>query len=124
LSKGLVSHIVGNWDISGVWTMYSGGHFGPTLASSVSNAIGSSALAPAERPNVIGNPNLPSDQRTITAWFNTAAFSSPAQFTFGNSGTGVLVGPGYFNVDAGIHRNFAIKERIKMSFRWNLGRHY
>jgi hypothetical protein len=120
LSKGVVSHIVGNWDISGVWTMYSGGHFGPTLASSVSNAIGSSALAPAERPNVIGNPNLPSGQRTINAWFNKDAFSSPAQFTFGNSGTGVLVGPGYFNVDAGIHRNFAIKERIKMSFRWEL----
>jgi hypothetical protein len=32
----------------------------------------------------------------------------------------VLAGPGYFNVDAGIHRNFRITERMKMSFRWEL----
>jgi hypothetical protein len=120
LSHGVTSYVVGNWDISGVWTMYSGGHFGPTLSSSVSNSIGSTALAPAERPNVIGTPNLPPGQRTISAWFNAAAFATPAQYTFGNSGTGVLAGPGYFNVDAGIHRNFRITERMKMSFRWEL----
>lgn len=120
LGKGLISHIVGNWDISGVWTMYTGGHFGPSLASSVSNAIGSSALAPVERPNLNGDPNLPSDQRSITRWFNVAAFSSPAAFTFGNAGPGILEGPGYFNVDAGIHRNFAITERFKLSFRWEM----
>jgi hypothetical protein len=120
LSHGLMSYVVGNWDISGVWTMYSGGHFGPTLSSSVSNSIGSTALAPAERPNVVGSPNLPPDQRTISAWFNVAAFASPAQYTFGNSGTGVLVGPGYFNFDAGIHRNFRITEQTKLSFRWEL----
>jgi len=120
LSHGLISHLVGNWNISGVWTMYSGGHFGPSLSSSVPNSIGSTALAPVERPNVVGNPNLPSDQRTIAAWFNVAAFAIPAQYTFGNSGTGVLVGPGYFNVDAGIHRNFRITERTRLSFRWEM----
>jgi hypothetical protein len=120
LSHGPLSYIVGNWDISGVWTMYSGTHFGPSLSSSVSNSIGSTALAPVERPNVVGNPNLPSDQRIINRWFNVQAFSIPAQYTFGNSGTGVLVGPRYFNVDAGIHRNFRITERYRLSFRWEL----
>jgi hypothetical protein len=118
--KGWLSYIIGNWDISGIWTMYSGTHFGPTLSSSVSNSIGSAALAPAERPNVVGSPNLPVSQRTISAWFNTAAFQSPAQYTFGNSGTGVLVGPGYFNTDLGIHRNFSLAERAKLSFRWEM----
>ena len=118
LNHGVMSYIVGNWDISGIWTMYSGGHFGPSLSSSVSNSIGSTALAPVERPNLIGNPNLPPDQRTISQWFNVAAFATPAQYTFGNAGTGILVGPGYFNVDTGIHRNFRITEKIRMSFRW------
>jgi hypothetical protein len=120
LNHGVVSHIVGNWNLSGVWTMYSGSHFGPSLSSSVSNSIGSTALAPVERPNVTRNPNLPAEKRSIAAWFDVAAFSIPAQYTFGNSGTGVLVGPRYFNVDFGIHRNFRITEQTRLSFRWEL----
>ncbi len=42
------------------------------------------------------------------------------QYTFGNSGRGFLEGPGKFNVDMGVHRNFPIGERYKVSFRWEL----
>jgi hypothetical protein len=41
----------------------------------------------------------------------------PAQFQFGNSGSGVLVGPGDFNVDLSIHRIFAIGERFRLVYR-------
>jgi len=46
--------------------------------------------------------------------------TTPRQFTFGNSGTYVLEGPGYFNVDLGIHRNFRLTEYAGLSFRWEL----
>jgi hypothetical protein len=46
-----------------------------------------------------------------------AAFSIPSQYTWGTAGPGILVGPGYFNFDLGIHRNFPIKERIKLTYR-------
>jgi hypothetical protein len=117
VGQGLWSNIIGNWDVSGIWTMYSGMHFGPSLATSVSNSLAVSSIAPVERPNLNGNPNLPSDQRTITHWFNTAAFSIPAQYTFGDAGTGILVGPGYFNLDLGIHRIFPITERLRLTYR-------
>jgi hypothetical protein len=122
LSKGLVSGIVGDWDVSGIWTMYTGLHFTPSSATSVSNVLTGAAVnvSPVERPNLNGTPNLPSDQRTITHWFNTAAFSIPAQYTWGTAGPGILVGPGYFNFDLGIHRNFAIKEHVRLSFRAEL----
>lgn len=42
---------------------------------------------------------------------------SLAAYRFGNSGSGILVGPGLFNVDLGIHRNFPIRERLTLSFR-------
>ena len=42
------------------------------------------------------------------------------QFTFGNAGNNILLGPGYFNLDAGIHRNFDISERWKAVFRWEI----
>jgi Carboxypeptidase regulatory-like domain len=117
VSKGWASYVVGDWDISNIWTMYTGMHFGPSLGTSVSNALAVSSIAPTERPNLSGNPNLPTDQRTITHWFDVAAFSIPAEYTFGDAGTGILVGPGYFDTDLAIHRNFPIKERYKLTFR-------
>src|SRR5947207_11270108 len=70
-----------------------------------------------ERPNLVGTPNLPSDQRTIDHWFNTAAFVQPSAGTFGNAGAYLIEGPGTQVVDIGIHRNFPIREKIAMSLR-------
>ena len=63
LGKGLVSDIVGNWDINGIWTMYTGMHFSLASGTSVSNVLTGSAVnvSPIERPNLDGTPNLPSD---------------------------------------------------------------
>jgi|GEM_PF-669573 len=120
LTKGVLSHIAGGWDLTGIWTKYTGLHFTPSLASSVSNSLPSGVtgtVAPTERPNLNGTPNLPASQQTITHWFNVAAFSVPAQYTFGNAGNNILVGPGYFNLDLGIHRTFNIRENLHLQFR-------
>jgi hypothetical protein len=113
LSHGLLAHIVGDWNVNGIWQASTGQRFTPTLAAAVSNAAGGGG----DRPNRIADGNLSAGQRTIDHWFDLAAFSVPAQFTFGNAGTGILIGPGNFNVDLGIHRNFLIKERFTFSYR-------
>jgi hypothetical protein len=73
-----------------------------------------------QRPDRIGDGNLPTGQRTIDRWFDLNAFATPQQFTFGNSANFVLIGPGYFNTDLGVHRNFQVGERAKLSFRWEM----
>ena len=120
LSSGLLGHIVGNWNVSGVWGMMSGTWFTPRNPTEVSNAKDNCNGCPAERPNRIGNGNLPTDQRTIDKWFDATAFQVQPQYTFGNAGNNILEGPGYFNLDAGIHRNFSITERWKAVFRWEM----
>jgi hypothetical protein len=120
VNRGVAAHIVGNWNVSGIWTMYTGYSFNPTNSTSVSNSIGAPTLAPTERPNRLRDGNLSNDQRTIDRWFDPAAFAIPAQFTFGNSGRNVLEGPGYFNVDMGVHRNFQIRERMRLIYRWEM----
>jgi len=120
VNRGVAAHIVGNWNVSGIWTMYTGYSFNPTNSTSVSNSIGAPTLAPTERPNRLRDGNLPNDQQTIDRWFDPSAFAIPAQFTFGNSGRNVLEGPGYFNVDMGVHRNFQVRESVRLIYRWEM----
>jgi len=120
VNRGLLSYVLGNWDISGLWTMYSGLHFTPSISTSVSGSIGAPLVQPVERPDVNGTGNLPVDQRHVTHWFNTAAFSIPLAYTFGNAGWGILEGPGLFTADLGIHRAFPIRERMKLTLRWEM----
>jgi len=120
LSSGLLGHIVGNWNLDGVWSMQSGLYFTPRDNASVSNAQDTSNGGPNDRPNRVADGNLPSDQRTIARWFDTSAFVVQPVNTFGNAGNFILVGPGYFNLDAGIHRDFKISEKMKAVFRWEM----
>jgi hypothetical protein len=113
LKNGVAGKILGNWDISGIWTARSGGRFTPVLGTNVSNSTGGGT----QRPDRIADGNLPSDQRTINRWFDTGAFIAPAQYRFGNSGTGVLVGPGFFTADLGVTRVFTVTERVRLNVR-------
>ena len=120
LSHGALGRIVGGWDISGVWSMMSGTWFTPRDPSSVSNAQDQCNGCPAERPNRIGNGNLPTGQRKVDRWFDASAFQVQPQFTFGNAGNGILEGPGYFSLDLGIHRTFKLTEKYTGEFRWEM----
>jgi hypothetical protein len=42
---------------------------------------------------------------------------APAQYSFGNSGTGILLGPGFFDADFGLTRSIKIAERYRLSLR-------
>jgi hypothetical protein len=116
VNSGPLAHIMGNWRFSGIWSMATGPHFTPGLAGSVSNSAGGGG----ERPNRIADGNLPADQRTIDRWFDLNGFAAPPQFTFGNAGRGILVGPGSFNVDLGVHREFRLGETGRLQFRWEM----
>ena len=53
------------------------------------------------------------------SYFNPLAFAAPSTTTavFGNSGRDIIRGPGVFNVNASLFRNFAVTERFKLQFR-------
>ncbi|HEU0122176.1 MAG TPA: TonB-dependent receptor [Bryobacteraceae bacterium] len=116
VTSGPLSHIIGNWNITGIWTFTTGEKFTATTAAAVSNSAGGGG----DRPNRIANGNLPASERSIDRWFDLAAFASPAQFTFGNSGRGILVGPGSINTDFGLQREFPFGESRRVQFRWEM----
>jgi len=82
------------------------------LRSNVSNSSGGGT----QRPNRIASEKQ-SSAKAINKWFDTSAFVAPAVYTFGNSGSGILDGPGYFNVDLTLEKRFRFTERYAFTLR-------
>jgi hypothetical protein len=107
---------LGGWEFSPIFT-WQGGLPLTINQSQIVNIGGERRF----RPNRVADGNLPSDQRTIDRWFDTNAFvlvtaSTPNQI-FGNSGVGIIRGPGLVNFDFNLSKDFALTERIQMQFR-------
>jgi hypothetical protein len=103
--------IAGGWEVSGVATIQAGFPLNP------GNSVDTCVCGSAVYPNVSRNPNLPKSERTEGRWFDTSAFSTPAQWTIGNAGRGIVWGPGQRNLDLTLSKYFRITERIRTQFR-------
>lgn len=51
------------------------------------------------------------------SWLNPAAFQSPALGTFGNLGSQDILGPGFWEWDQAVSRQFSVTERQKVEIR-------
>ena len=114
-SNRLLRGALGGWDISGVAVYQSGAPFTVTVPTDIARIGVNSA-----RASLVGDPGLPSDERTPLRWFNTAAFLDPAKMTpgqFGTSARNVLIGPSFNRVDAGIAKLFQLSSRMKLQIR-------
>jgi hypothetical protein len=109
---GLASYLIRDWQVSGGFSAQGGQPFTATLSTDP-------AATGAGTPRPIRNRdgNLPTDQRTITHWFDDKAFTVPTCACFGNSGRDILRGPGFMNLDVGVHRDFHFGERFRVQFR-------
>jgi outer membrane receptor protein involved in Fe transport len=111
-----VRWIAGSWQVNGVLTARSGLPLNVTTGQD--NALSGT---PNQRPNLVGNPHLPSDRprsELVRAWFDRTAFSNPAPGTYGNLGRNALTGPRNFNLNAGIFKSFPIPLREGMRFEF------
>ncbi|MCY0672138.1 hypothetical protein OVX45_27700, partial [Klebsiella pneumoniae] len=66
-SEGVLSHIVGGWQISPIFEAQKGLPVTPTVNGNPANTTG------AQRPNRIGDGNLSRDQRSPDRWFDVSA---------------------------------------------------
>jgi TonB dependent receptor-like, beta-barrel len=109
----VLNAFIGGWEWTGVTSVASGFPFEP----SISNASLNSDMT--TRPDKIGNPyaGVPHNQN---GWFNPAAYAIPAPFTFGDASRNSLRGPGYFNADWGLDKNFRMTERFNLQLRWEV----
>jgi len=120
LGKSWVNKAFGDWQINMILTAQTGLPFTPVLANSVANTNSSS------RPNINSGVSATLANPTINDWFNTSfnvpgsVWSTPALYTFGNAGRNILRGPGRFNLDTSLFKDFAVSERVHVQFRGEL----
>ena len=103
--------VLGGWSTAGIISLAAG----PPVHLSVQGNPSNSGSA--DRPNVVGQWKLDAGERSLSRWFNTAAFVPNGRFAFGNAGRNLLQSPGMVNLDLAVYKTFAIKERVKLQFR-------
>ncbi len=111
----LVNGLVGGWQAQSIVNYRSGLPFTPTVSRDVANIGISGGGRDAQRPNRIGDGTL--ENPTIAAWFDKTAFVVPADFTYGNSGRGILRGDHQWNVDFSIFKRFNVSGSSSLEFR-------
>jgi len=113
-ASGFANQVIGGWNLNGIVNLQSGVHFSPGLNQNA--FLNSDCCTP--RPNRVGEGTVANPTRD--KWFDVAAFTVPGQYTQGNSGTGILEGPGVASTDLGLFKSFRISERMNFQFRWEL----
>jgi hypothetical protein len=111
-ASGITNQIVGGWQLAGVTTFETGQPFSVTYTAPGSQVYGASGRA----NQVPGVPLYPA-HKSLAQWFNPAAFTAPAPYTFGTSGYDMLWGPHAQNWDMNLVKNLGIGERYRVQLR-------
>lgn len=117
--EGPASWIIGGWQLNGVLTLMTGRPFtfGTTVAAnSAGNSLTPDQFGPFQVTGVVAGTS------GTATWFDTSAFKQPLDADgrtphWGSMGRNNVNGPGLFNIDASLFRNFRISERIKGELR-------
>jgi hypothetical protein len=113
LTHGVLSYIVGGWQVNNLVSRTSGTPFTVSASATSLNAPGNSQFANQVLPSVsilgghgVGNP-----------YFDTNAFAPVTTAAFGTSSRNSLRGPGYFNWNFGLSKSFTFRERYNLQVR-------
>ena len=107
-----MNYILGGWRFNSIDTFQSGS---PFSVNSGTNTEGSGGGT--QRANVIGNWHVAN--QGPAEWFNPAAFTAPAAYTYGNSGRNIIVGPGTNQIDLSLFKEIPlpVREGMHLEFR-------
>jgi len=119
LHSGIGRWVLGDWQLSGVFTLMTGTPmtFGTTVSA---NTPGSSIT-----PDITGAVNIlhgVAGPGGTALWFDTSVFKQPLEPDgktphFGNMGRANIDGPGLGDLDLALFRRFQLTERLKGEFR-------
>ncbi len=107
----VLNGIVGGWQMGGILTLRSGF---PLTIQATDRSGTNSRGARADR---VGNGEGPKQVGKGLTWLDKSAFKEPKAGTLGNSGVGVIRGPGWNSFDLSMQKSFPITEKRGLEFR-------
>jgi hypothetical protein len=131
-TSGFASALAGGWSLSGVLSRLSGTPF--TVTDNGTDSTNLNSPGNQQTPNIVapinvtkGKPyatsgncsNLQSAPNLGCLYFDPRSFAGVPSTTptvFGNAGRNIIRGPGYFDLDANLFRNFKITEFLTFQF--------
>jgi len=112
---GVAEKVLGGWELSGIATARTGLPVNITITrKAAATADGNTS---SQRPNLVPGVPIYAANQSIDQWFNPAAFTAPANGTWGNLGRYAAFGPGYYQVDTTLQKRFRVTERMGLSLR-------
>jgi hypothetical protein len=114
VNSGPAAHIIGGWQINGVFSAFTGTPFTVTAPGGALNAPGNTQTADQVKPVVtkIG------DVGPGTRYYDITAFAAPTEpGRFGTAGRNILRNPGVVGADLSFFKNFNFRERYNLQFR-------
>jgi len=124
----VVDLVAGGWELSGILLFQSGFWFTPLFTGFDPSNSNATARSGSLRPDRIADGNLPGSERSITRWFDAAAFVTPPRNAgrFGTAAPFILKGPGMAVWSAGLGKQLRLGEhrrfRLAGTFQ-NLANH-
>ncbi len=109
MANPIAKQVINGWELSGMFRAQSGM---PINITSNGNLAG--VNAGSQYPNLTGDPYA---GQNSFQWLNPAAFTRPADGTYGNLGRNALRMPGIRNMDVNLVKNFNFTETVKVQFR-------
>lgn len=109
---GAENVLLNGWQLNTIASLYSGLPF--TVISGTDRSLSGIGNDYAD---IVGDPAQPSGVSQVQEFFNTKAFALATIGTFGDVGRNSLRGPGFFDVDASLFKDFRLTERSQLQFR-------
>jgi Carboxypeptidase regulatory-like domain/TonB dependent receptor len=116
-TQGVGGKILGGWQFSGLATARTGLPLTVTISRSASSLPDGNSTSP-QRPNLVpGVSFAPPQGSSPLHWINPAAFSKPANGTWGNAGRNLYRGPGTWQLDTSLEKQLLGIEKFSLKFR-------
>ena len=111
-NQGVLRHLLGNFQLNGIFRSVSGTPFTISADATSLNAPGNGNFA-----DVVGPVRILGGVGPGEPYFDTTAFAAPAPGRFGTAGRNSVRGPGFVNYDFSVFRSFPISEGTRLEFR-------
>jgi hypothetical protein len=109
------------WQTNGIITLQTGLPFNVTTGTDTANTSAGGTY----RPNLVSTPSDDCGRGDLIGCINAAAFTvnnlypiAPTNYAYGNAGRNLLHGPSAETVNMSLFKNFPIRERLKLQFRF------